>query len=273
MTYQDITIYNFEKQIEKAYKEQYIEKHESFETCLSLLNRKEKEDMVAWIMRQYFSDNQKNSFWFNDKVTSENVLEFIHNKSNDFPHTLYAVIEQFKLKNQITKEISGFDDVSSVTEHVNLIGEVSLMDIGKQLNGVSPTMINKITTKALEKFKKTYLLFENPKFKKYYEDLIDEVADIYALGIIQEDSIDDFLAYLVSNDLMKTKDIEFLCEKELSQINNIIQNKSSYNFYDIESIFINDFAKEMREFSMFQYSVSRIINPHDKSGRKANETN
>lgn len=61
-----------------------------------MLSPEKKKEMASWIMRQWFGEKNKGKPWFSEKVTVDNVLDFISNKENKFPYTPYQLENFFK---------------------------------------------------------------------------------------------------------------------------------------------------------------------------------
>lgn len=270
----EYSYYNFLSKIKQIEKEEYKEERTSYEVAIKYLREEHLSELSSWVMRQYFSEKNKNDFWYSQEPTEENVLKFINDERNLFPHTLNAVVEQFKLNKSLRQTLNLMVDSSEKEPEesgVNMVGEVTLKDIGALVGNVSPTMVNKLTDKALEKTKRIFDYLNGPhgsQFKKYYNNIVDEMADIFATSFSEEESLDDALASLLADGIIKQKDLEHLCPQDFMYLDNLFLKSKKMLFSDIEEELINDFLSGERKNVLFQYCVSRIINPDEKSGRR-----
>jgi len=270
---EDLSIYDFSNKIKQFETEPIKEVDLPYRECIKGTSIQEQGEVASWLMRQYFAEKNKNNFWYNPTVTKETVLHYISNRANEFPHTLSAVIEQHKLNKSLQTILSTYqytDDLESEAP-INMVGESTLKDIGAVVGNVSPTMVNKLTDKALGKYKRVYDLYHSslgPKFDKYYNNLIDDLADSFASVFAEEETLEDALACLVADGVIKTKDLDYIGPVEFKKLDEIFAQSKVILFSELEEIFINDFKSVDRKISIFQYAMSRTINPDEKSGRK-----
>jgi hypothetical protein len=268
--------YDFLAKVKKLEKESYVELKTSYEEAIKSVNQKETQEVSAWLMRQYFSEKNKLDYWFSSDVTEENVLLYISNSKNGFPHTISAVIEQHKLNKALRHTLNMLQDSddSEISPAINMVGEATLKDIGAVVGNVTPTMVNKLTDKALEKYKRIYNIYHSsmgPKFVKYYNNLVEDIADSFALAFQEEETLDDALASLVASEIIKVKDLEYISPRDFKILDALFAQSKTMLFSDVEEMFITDYASGTRKILLFQYAVSRIVNPDEKSGRKKME--
>src|SRR5690554_6773698 len=62
-----------------------------------------KKDFIAWTMRQYFAN--PNVPWYKEDVNEDNVLAFLSQPNNKFPHTPMSLVSLYKLKQSLQKSI------------------------------------------------------------------------------------------------------------------------------------------------------------------------
>lgn len=278
-SYEELTLNQFNKNINKAYKENYQEDNLSYEACMKTLSDKENKEVSQWIMRQYF-DSTKNKYdiWYKAEINEDNVLKYISNSRSNFPHTLHAVISQHKLNKQIISDLNRINDVEEVFHGPkNTMGDVTLKDIGKIIGDVTPTMANKISDKALEKFKKAYVLYTSYEFEKkftdYVNNLVEELSSIYVDSFVNSESLNDALADLIAQEIVKQKDLEYISSKEFDFMESLFQDlkTETISSEEAEEIIIANYKSQNNKMSIFQYSISRIIHPGEKTGRKKKE--
>lgn len=270
---EDLSVYDFSNKIKQFETEPIKELDLSYIECIKGTSSHEQGEIASWLMRQYFAEKNKNNFWYNPTVTKETVLHYISKRTNEFPHTLSAVIEQHKLNKSLRSILGTYqytDDLENEAP-INMVGESTLKDIGAVVGNVSPTMVNKLTDKALGKYKRVYDLYHSslgPKFDKYYNNLIDDLADSFATVFVEEETLEDALACLVADGIIKTKDLDYIGPIEFKKLDAIFAQSKVILFSELEEIFINDFRSVNRKISIFQYAMSRTINPDEKSGRR-----
>ncbi len=276
---EEYTYKEFFDKVKSFESEEYKEDRKTYNDSTKGIKQEELEQVSSWLMRQYYNpDKNKSDIWYSETVTKENVLLHISNEKNDFPHTLCGVIEQFKLNKSLRATLnnmysSGEDnDVDDYyNQGVNRVGEVTLKDIGSSIGNVTPTMVNKITDKAVEKFKRIYGIYNSSlgvKFVKYYDNLVEDIADSFALAFSEEESTDDAIASLIADNIVKQRDLEYLSPKDFIVLDEIFNRAKTIEFSELEDIFINDYKSTKRKILLFHYAISRVINPDDKAGRK-----
>lgn len=277
-SYETHNLNDWNKTIKNKFKspDEYYEEKTPYETIIKKLKSNQINEISEWVLRQYFDeDKNKFDFWYVKNMNKENVLKYISDSKNLFPHTLHAVVMQFKLNQNLRKTLHLLtdDDFNSIPETgaKNLKSEEKLTDIAESIGGLSSTMINKITEKALQKFKRIYQIMESDeevKFSKFYENLVDDVAESFTNSFFEEDSLDEALASLLNDEIIKSKDLNNLLPMDFRMLDDLFTKGKEMVFSDIKTEFVNDFWSTDRKNNLFQYSVSRFINPDNKSGRK-----
>ena len=128
-----------------------------------------RKDFAKWVIRQYFSAKSQNEKWYDSSVDEKNVFEYISNPGNYFPQSPAQIVNFFRSMKSLQSSMSSKDVEDSLSD-VKLddeedaeetttktkyqTGDVSLKDIGQELGGITPTMINKIGASAGEKMRK-----------------------------------------------------------------------------------------------------------------------
>ena len=276
-----LTQYEFNTKIKQFESESYVEEHKSFHESIRGLSDKDKAEMASWLIRQYFnSEKNKDDFWFSEAnvPTEETVLKFISDPSNKFPHTLAAATEQFKLNKGLRKTLNLLNDEEDIDNdgQKNMVGEMTLKDVGVHVGNVTPTMVNKLTDKALEKCKNFLGNYEDTefgmRFKKFFSETLRTVGFIYYQTFLEEESLDEALASLVANEIIKSKDFQYISMKEFKDLEILFELTKELTLEQFQNIMIEDFYNyKDKKYEMFQYSVSRVVNPDDKTGRKKTE--
>lgn len=273
-----LTQYEFNTKIKQLEAEPYAEERKSFHESVQGLTDKDKAEMSSWLIRQYFSpEKNQGNFWFSETniPTEETVLKFISEPSNRFPHTLLAVAEQFKLNKSLRKTLNLLNDEEDIEldTQKNMVGEMTLRDVGVHVGNVTPTMVNKLTDKALDKCKTFLGNYESVelgiKFKKFFNETLRTVSFIYYQVFLEEETLDEALANLLANDIIKSKDFQYISSKEFKELETLFSLSKEITLEDFQKILIEDFYDYgNKKYETFQSSVSRVINPDDKTGRK-----
>ncbi len=186
---------------------------------------------------------------------------------------------QNKINKDLRKTLNLLKDLDFVVAEdspKNLKATSTLNEVALEVGGLSPTMINKITDKALQKFKRIYELMQNDdeaEFSKFYENLVDDIADCFATSFFEEETLEDAIARLLVNENIKSKDLNKLLPSDFVVLDNIFLNSKNVEYAKLKEMFVDDFWSTKRKNNLFQYSISRIINPGSKRGRKKNDKN
>lgn len=260
----------------------YSEDNSSYYNIMKKIKNKEAEELSSWVYKNYFNEaKNENDIWYSSEVSKENVLKYISTSSNNFPHTLHAVVSQNRTNVQLRKSLALLKDddfnIASATERPKNLKSVSkLKEVSSKVGNVSPTMINKITEKALQKFKRIYEMMQDDdeaKFSKFYENLVEEIAEKFATAFYEQESLEDALALLLANEEIKTKDLNNLFSYDFAVLDDIFLKSKTLLFAELKEQFVDDFWSTNRKNNLFQYSISRIMNPENKCGRKKEDEN
>lgn len=268
---------NIEKTKNNNFDSKHINDDSSFYSIMKRIQSKEAIELSSWVFRSYFNETKnQNDIWYHEDVTKENVLKYISDASNNFPHTLHSVIEQHRRNTQLRKALTLLKDsdfnIGQTQEGPKNLKSVSkLKEVASEVGNISPTMINKITEKALQKFKRIYEMMQNDdeaKFSKFYENIVEEMAEKFASAFYEEESLDDAIAVLLANEDIKSKDLNNLFPYDFNVLDLIFLKSKTSTFSELQNEFIDDFWSTNRKNNLFQYSISRIMNPENKCGRK-----
>jgi len=250
-----------------------------------LFNKVPKSQMgefKAWIMRQYFDPvKHEDKPWYDPSVTQNNVLDYISSAKGGklFPSSPRNLVNLWKAKVDLTAKLgSAADDLDTRDESEEddekakyQTGDVSLKDIGKELGGVTPTMINKLATSGMGKFAKL-------TGGKHPEDLDDEDLEAFlrkikaaraegaaefAEMLKSASSVAEFLRNLAKGQVLTPTDLKIIEPEELEGLE-ILKSKPLEN---IMLILLQDIEDDDNLFKSYQSLVSKKVFPPGKRGR------
>lgn len=250
-----------------------------------LLRRVRSKGFPAWVMRQYFDPKKHgDKIWYDPSVTEKNVLEKVTQSSENglFPSSPKALSELWKLKGQLASSLGTME-----AEEAKLVaadakeaepdkatyqtGEVSLKDIGKELGGVTPTMVNKLGASAMEKFRKVAggksLQDLNPQelegFLSKIQNARLEAVDEYVAALQSASSVNAFMHGLVKRQILTPTDLKIVQKQEISGLK-ILMKKDPER---VKLILLQDIQEDDNLFKSFQSVVSKKVFPPGKRGR------
>lgn len=264
----------------------------SVNSCFKKVKNKEK--MVAWLMRQYFDPRlHAKKPWYKSSVSKKNVLKYISDPFNEFPLTpikvakLWRIIQSFKKnlrkaeeelgpnlglpEKEVQKKIEEKAATKTLIKYQG--GEVTLKEIGKVLGGVSPTMINKLALSGVQKFR---ALTKGETFEKISEK--DSNAILKNIVLIRKETVGEYASnlkssrgdikhfvryYLIKKQIMTTLDARLMEDKEIESLI-LLAGKSRKQIMDI---LLFDIGRQDNLFKSFQSAVSRKAFPLKDRGR------
>lgn len=246
--------------------------------------KSQREEFAAWIMRQYFDPTKhKEKSWFDPSVTQDNVLEYISSTrgSKLFPNSPRNLVNLWKIKQDLgaklgttVADLEAPEEPEPEPEEEKAkyqTGDVSLKDIGKELGGVTPTMINKLATSGAEKFSKL-------TGGKHPEDLDDEElegflrkiqqarvegAEQFADLLLAAPSVSKFLEGLAKAQILTPTDLKIISPEEVDGLD-ILRGKDKER---IMLILLQDIEDDDNLFKSYQSLVSKKVFPPGKRGR------
>jgi hypothetical protein len=240
-------------------------------------------------MRQYFdSENNANSPWYCDDVNEKNVLLYISESKNHFPLTpvkivdMWECIEDFKRSLKQSEKMLGTnlglseEAVSKISKPTSTVkyqtGEVTLEKIGESLGGLTPTMINKLSTSAMDKIR---TMSEGLRFDTFVEDALErlnhriiacrvEAAHEYAKSLKESNGrIKDFISGLVKKRIMTKNDMKLITDAETVALTLLFTKPVN----EIVGTLLHDISLANNVFKSYQSSVARKAFPEKKRGR------
>ena len=250
-----------------------------------LLKRVRGKGFAAWIMRQYYdAEKHGNEIWYDRSVTVKNVLAKVTASSEKglFPSSPKALAELWKLKGQLASSLGTMEDEEARLAAADAkeaqpekakyqTGDVSLKDIGKELGGVTPTMVNKLGASAMEKFRKIAggksLQDLNPQELETFLGKIQgarvEAAGEYVAALQSSKSVADFMRGLAKRQILTPTDLKITQKQELSGLKILMQKDPER----VKLILLQDIQEDDNLFKSFQAAVSKKVFPPGKRGR------
>lgn len=244
-----------------------------------------KKAFAAWIMRQYFNpEKHGDKIWFDDSVTVDNALEYVTKMGENgvFPQSPKALSELWKLKGQLTSAIGAMDksgeldaaveDEEEAEEKVTYqTGEVSLKDIGAELGGVTPTMVNKLAASGMEKFRaitggKPLRDLDSDELEAFLKKIHDArltAVEEFTSELLAAKSVADFLKGLAKRQILSPTDLKLITKSELDGLQ-VLREKDPER---IKLILLQDIQDANNIFKSFQAAVSKKVFPPKKRGR------
>jgi hypothetical protein len=243
---------------------------------------RDKDKFVAWIMRQYFNpEKHGKQIWYNPSVNEDNVLEYISKIKNHFPLSPKEVADLWRLKkslsssmNVIDKELEEIPDEEEEKPEKGTYqtGEVSLKDIGQELGGLTPTMINKLAASGMEKIRKLSggtapWDMESDQWEALLaaiKSARSDTATEYAEALKgSAGNIRGFLQSLAKQQILTPSDLNLIRDEEVEGLA-ILYTKPAEQ---IRNILLQDIEGDNNIFKSFQSAVSKKIFPPGKRGR------
>lgn len=245
---------------------------------------KTKPAFTKWIMKNYFNHERNlESKWFSFSVTNKNVLEYVSEAKNQFPLTpmqlanMWTTVQSFKKgykKNEkaIDKLYSELEDRDDAKERVTNNAEHTLEEIGKTLGGITATMINRLSTTGIDKFK---TMTFNKKFvnmtdeeERLHVQAIDtyrERAAVQYVTMLDESkgNLNKFFGMLTKAGKLTDKEVELILPDEYALILELFaletEEKVKYLLHDIQ--------KDGNLLKTYQSLVAKEAFPTKKRGR------
>lgn len=256
---------------------------EEMNPLFNKIPKSQMEEFKAWIMRQYFDPTKhSDKVWYDESVTADNVLDYISSSEGSrlFPSTPKNLVGLWKNKSFLQGRLgaaaddldaSDSDDEPEEEKAQYQTGDVSLKDIGKELGGVTPTMINKLQTSGMGKFAKlTGGVHPEDLDDEVLEDFLRKIKTAREEGAIEfaerlkaADSVTDFLKSLAKSQILTPTDLKIITPEELEGLE-ILKDKPEEN---IMLILMQDIEDDDNLFKTYQSLVSKKVFPPGKRGR------
>lgn len=283
MATKKVSLKEFNDLITKMVRE---ELHEALgeEVSPHLQRIRDAEAMAGWLMRQYFDPNKHgDKLWYKPEVNPGNVLDYVSNTKNHFPLSPKEVADMWKLKKSlgasmklVAKDLEGAseDEVEEPGDDkaVYQTGEVTLKDIGQELGGLTPTMINKLAASGMEKVKNiTKGVAPWDMEADQWDQLMDtimkarvETANEFANTLkASAGDIKGFLQGLEEKHVLSPGDLKLVSDKEVEGLT-VLASKSPEQ---IANVLLHDIERDDNIFKSFQSAVSKKVFPPAKRGR------
>lgn len=248
-----------------------------------------KGAFAGWLMRQYFdADKHSNKVWYDNKVTKDNVLEYVTEMSSTgvFPQSPKSLYELFKLKGQLQTSMGRLEksgELDAVLDYLDdeedeeeedkttyQTGEVSLKDIGSELGGITATMVNKLAASGMDKFRtlapggldqmdgdelEAFLKKINSARIAAAEDFVQRLASASSVGA--------FLKGLQKNQILSPTDMKLIGKAELDGLRMLQQREPEL----AKQMLLQDIQDDDNLFKSYQAMVSKRVFPPKKRGR------
>jgi hypothetical protein len=279
---------NLYKTLSKIIKEELSAlKEQEIHSAIERLGSR-KKDLAAWLMRQYFSNDQKGSAWYDSSVTKDNVLKYISVPSNNFPLSPTQVSDFFRNMKSLQKKMSS-REVSADLDDITLddadddtslpgvkynTGDVTLKDIGAQVGGVTAAMINKIEGDGLGKLQ-SLLGGKHPRdldaddereLNRKFAEAESNASERYAdMLVASNGNIGKFLMSLVKSHILSNNEAEQITDNEIEALMTLAKMPKER----IKQILSKDLnSPRGNVIKTFQSMYSKTIFPPKKRGRK-----
>lgn len=242
----------------------------------------DRNAMVKWIMRYYFTPAKKDQPWWSNKITPENVLAFISHPKSGFPLTPREMVDDWGIKKSLKTDLPQITDQEidafEKNEPVNNSGEKTLKDIGDAL-GVTIPMARNIEMAGLEKLKK--LLGGKNALSMDEDELDDLMANVeearqkvsveFAAALkAAGGDIKQFLKGLVAKNIITPVDVKLLKQNEIEMLLFLMDKPED----QIALYLRGDAKKPENKIKTFQAAVARALTPVRPRGRpKKSSTN
>lgn len=224
----------------------------------------DREAMVDWVMKYFFSPKKRNMPWWNKDVNKNNVLAFISHPRSQFPLSPLELLDDWSIKKSIKSDFEKIDiedkksmDVASPKE------KTTLAKIADEI-GVTIPMVQNIETKALEKLKKYF--GKNP-FEDGDEEMSTVLAGIdklrkdvsieFAKELKASKDVNDFLKKLLDKNIMTPVDLKLIKQDELEMLEYLMRQPVS----EIALYLRGDALKTNNRIKTFQAAVARTLFP------------
>jgi len=250
--------------------------------------------MIEWVLRQYFNpETNKSSKWYSPDVTEHNVLEYVAQTKNNFPLTprqlldMWITIEGFKKSLKKAEKNYG-PDLGLLTFPakeipINLppqtkyqMGETTLKSIGALLGGLTPTMINKLGTSGMDKFRALTSgvspeKMDEAELLKLNDNIFKcrQVAAREFAGDLKRTSgrTKTFITLLVKKHIITQNDVKIMEDAEVAALTIL----STHSQEEIIRRLLKDISSSDNVFKTFQSAVTKKAFPEKKRGRPRKE--
>jgi len=243
---------------------------------------------AGWLMRQYFNpDKHSGKVWYDDSVTKDNVLEYVTKMaaSGVFPQTPKSLYSLFKLKGQLQTSMGQLDksgELDAMSDYLDdeededekatyQTGEVSLKDIGKELGGITPTMVNKLAASGMDKFRSLTQgqALDNvdgaalEEFLKKIQDARADAADEFVQRLADATTIGEFIKSLQKGQILSPTDLKLVTKNELEGLRMLQKRDPEV----AKQMLMQDIQDDNNLFKSYQAMVSKKVFPGKKRGR------
>lgn len=279
---------NFQNTLKKIIKEEFasIVKEQQVHSAIARLGGN-KANFAAWLVRQYFNDDQKGKVWYDSSVNEDNVLEYISVPENSFPLSPTQAVDFYRNMKSLQKKINSrevsadLDDVSldddedDVVVVKNRTGDVSLKDIGANVGGVTAAMVNKIEGDGLSKLQ-SLLGGKHPKdlndedereLQRKFAEAETTAADRYAdMLAASNGNIGKFLMSLTKAHILSDNEASQITDNEIETLMTLAKMPKER----VKEILRKDLnSPSGNVVKTFQSMYSKTIFPPKKRGRPA----
>lgn len=239
----------------------------------------DRNAMVQWIMRYYFSPSKKDQPWWNKKITPANVLAYISSMKSGFPLSPKEMVDDWNIKKSLKSDLGKIEDkdIEAFEKNepegpVNASGEKTLKDISSELGGLSIPMVRNIEIAGLEKLKK---LLGGKNFLNMDEEELDELLKTVdetraQTSVTFAKSLKDaggdirkFLQGLVAKNILTAVDVKLLKPKEIEMLVFLMDKPED----QVAEYLRGDARKSDNKIKTFQAAVARALTPVRPRGR------
>lgn len=246
-----------------------------------------RSEMSAWIMRQWFNPEKHGSKpWYSSDVTEDSVLSFV-SRSKHFPITPIQLVDMWRampsirsgLKMLTTEDFEALEEALESDKKTAKYkkGEESLSAIGKECGGITAPMIQRLERSGSEKIfelsgGKNFMNLD-PEDAEIMNDKIEAArvtaAKNYADLLKSHEDIDSMFQYLIQNQIMTGIDLKLISQRERDTLG-ILQ---SYAKDTIVEFLLNDITRDSNVIKSYQSCVAHTIFPRRRGRPAAEEEN
>lgn len=232
---------------------------------------KSQKDFIAWTLRQYFAD--PGVPWYSEDVREDNVLAFLSQPNNKFPHTPISLVNLYRLKRSLQKS-SGMVSNEELDEIIELQekrkrqhryhkGDADLKEVSSCIGDYTKSMISKISYEAIGKLKNltngknlsSLSYEEEEELERRLNGALEKASTLYSEVLHLSQNHKQVISALRELKLLKASEVGQIKEEELRWIDEYVGLDASF----LKEFLLIDIEQDDNFVQSFQMVYSKIV--------------